>query len=60
MFRDDTLDESASSKVTIDDFSPKVMQKFLFFLSGKDIELDWTCAQKWIPEILINISKPAD
>jgi hypothetical protein len=39
MFKDDALSESATSKVTINDFSPEVMQKLLNFLSGKDIEI---------------------
>jgi hypothetical protein len=39
MFKDDALSESASSEVTINDFSPEVMQKLLNFISGKDIKV---------------------
>jgi hypothetical protein len=39
MFKDDNLSESVSQEVTIDDFAPEVMEMFLNFVFGNEIEM---------------------
>jgi hypothetical protein len=40
MLNHGTMSEAQKNEVTIDDFTPDVMQKFLDFVIGKDIKLN--------------------